>query len=264
MALKAVIDKLDGLDDALKPFYVEADGKFRLDVDGGFKTLEEISGLTTALGKERERADKVSKLVAKFEGIDPAEARKALETVANLDETKKKTVEELEASFEARTKPLKEKVAAYEETIAKLHGDLDEAIVGGALSRSEWIAANVSEDPIKRLWTIDLLRKQFKREDGKLVGYSLTGEKIYGDDGQLAPVEKAIERIIGMHPLKNAMLKGAEGGGPGTPPRSGSHRPPSGPVDALRQEYDAAVKSGDMARAISVKNRLFEAEKQAS
>jgi hypothetical protein len=171
-------------------FYVEDGGKFRLDVEGGFKTLEEISGLTTALGKERERADKAWKIVAKFEGIDPAEARKALETVANLDEAKKKTVEELEASFEARTKPLKEKVATYEETIAKLNGDLDDAIVGGALSRSEWIAANVSDDPIKRLWTIDLLRKQFKREDGKMVGYSLTGEKIYGDDGQIAPVKR--------------------------------------------------------------------------
>jgi hypothetical protein len=34
MALKALLESLDGVDDAVKPFYAERDGKFVLDVDG--------------------------------------------------------------------------------------------------------------------------------------------------------------------------------------------------------------------------------------
>ena len=34
MALKALLETLDGVDDAVKPFYAERDGKFVLDVDG--------------------------------------------------------------------------------------------------------------------------------------------------------------------------------------------------------------------------------------
>jgi hypothetical protein len=41
---------------ALKGFYQQADGKFRLDIEGGYKLPSEIEGLTSALGKERQRA----------------------------------------------------------------------------------------------------------------------------------------------------------------------------------------------------------------
>ena len=54
MSLKPVLDNLDGLDEAIAGLYVEQEGKYRLDVDGGFKTHEEINGLTTALNKERD------------------------------------------------------------------------------------------------------------------------------------------------------------------------------------------------------------------
>ena len=37
MTLKAVVDTLDGMDDAIKALYIEENGKFRLDVDGHAK-----------------------------------------------------------------------------------------------------------------------------------------------------------------------------------------------------------------------------------
>ena len=37
MTLKAVVDTLDGMDDAIKALYIEDNGKFRLDVDGHAK-----------------------------------------------------------------------------------------------------------------------------------------------------------------------------------------------------------------------------------
>ena len=49
MALKLIVDSLDGLDDGTKALYAEKDGKYRLDVEG----IEDTSGLKSALEKER-------------------------------------------------------------------------------------------------------------------------------------------------------------------------------------------------------------------
>ena len=49
MALKLIVDSLDGLDEGTKGLYAEKDGKYRLDVEG----FEDTSGLKSALEKER-------------------------------------------------------------------------------------------------------------------------------------------------------------------------------------------------------------------
>jgi hypothetical protein len=87
MALKAILASLDGIDDATKALYVEKDGKFVLDVEpvDGF-SLEDVSGLKTALGKERTTREKLEKDVIKFKDLDPDKARAAL---TELDELKK-------------------------------------------------------------------------------------------------------------------------------------------------------------------------------
>lgn len=84
MAIKAVVETTDGLDDALKGLYVERDGKFVLDVEpvDGI-ALEDVTGLKTALGKERTTRETLEKQVIKFKDIDPDKAREAL---AKLDE----------------------------------------------------------------------------------------------------------------------------------------------------------------------------------
>ena len=92
MALKAILASLDGIDDAVKAFYVEKDGKFILDVETveGF-ALEDVSGLKTALGKERTARENAERLTAAFKDIDPAKAKEALAKVeewGNLDPSK--------------------------------------------------------------------------------------------------------------------------------------------------------------------------------
>lgn len=92
MALKAILASLDGIDDATKALYVEKDGKFVLDVETveGF-ALEDVSGLKTALGKERTARENAERLTAAFKDIDPAKAKEALAKVeewGNLDPSK--------------------------------------------------------------------------------------------------------------------------------------------------------------------------------
>lgn len=52
MALKAVLDNLDGLGDDIKGEYVEKDGKFHLQVEG-MKSEADFNRVNTALGAER-------------------------------------------------------------------------------------------------------------------------------------------------------------------------------------------------------------------
>lgn len=55
MALKALLETLDGVDDAVKPFYTEADGKFVLQVEG-VDDHPEVANLKNAYS--RTKADK--------------------------------------------------------------------------------------------------------------------------------------------------------------------------------------------------------------
>lgn len=212
MALKAVLDTLDGVDEAHKALYVQADGKFRLDVEGGFKTSEEISGLTSALGKERSSREAAERAAKAFEGLDPEKAREALEKLKTVDLTKLKSVEEIQREWEAREKPLKDKLTQYEQSVLDLNNQLDSQMIGGAFGQSKFIKEKVAI-PVRALTA--LYAKQFKREDGKVVAYDQNGNKIYGDDGQPAAFEVALEKLVMSDPDKDNILKGSGAGGSG-------------------------------------------------
>lgn len=91
MALKAVLDKLDGVADALKGEYTEKDGKFYLSVEpvDGYE-LDDVSGLKNSLAAERSINEKTGKELGKFGStwdkekkvwvhtIDPVKAKEAL------------------------------------------------------------------------------------------------------------------------------------------------------------------------------------------
>lgn len=55
MPLKAVLDSLDTIEESLRPFYVEVDGKFHLDVDDTIREHREIAPLRNAY--DRTKAD---------------------------------------------------------------------------------------------------------------------------------------------------------------------------------------------------------------
>lgn len=122
MALKAILDSLDGVDEHFKGEYVEKeiDGKkaFVLDVEsvGGY-SLEDVGGLKTSLGKERATREKLEKDVIKFKDIDPDKARSALEELEEL----KKLDPEKEADKIANTKL----EAAKAQLIKKHNEDLE-------------------------------------------------------------------------------------------------------------------------------------------
>jgi regulator of replication initiation timing len=142
MALKAVIDSIDGLDDGVKPLYREIEddgdmkGKFVLDVEphAGF-ALENVEGLKSALGKERTTRETLERQVVKFKDIDPDKARDAL---AQLDELgsldpAKEADKIANTKFEAAKSQLLERhgaeIKAKEDRIGQLTGEVERLLV---------------------------------------------------------------------------------------------------------------------------------------
>lgn len=172
--LKAIVDGLDSVPEALRGYYEEdADlGKFRLKVEPveGF-ALEDVSGLKSALGKERTTREKLERDFAKFKDIDPEKAREALAKVEEYRtiDPKKDADRIANEKFEAAKGQLLEK---HLEEIATRD------------KRIEHLAATVSELMIDQVATaalaeakgsVDLLlphvkaRTRVKEVDGKFV-----------------------------------------------------------------------------------------------
>lgn len=114
MSLKAAVTTLEDVPDHLREYYTadEASGVLRLNVEpvGGY-ALEDVSGLKSALGKERTTREKLERDVIAFKDIDPAKARTAL---AELEELKaldpaKEADKIASAKFEAAKTQLLEK-----------------------------------------------------------------------------------------------------------------------------------------------------------
>lgn len=86
MALKAILESIDQAPEAFRSEYTEKDGKFLLNVEavGGY-ALEDVSGLKSALGKERTTREGLERDVIKFKDLDPDKARDALTRLAEFE-----------------------------------------------------------------------------------------------------------------------------------------------------------------------------------
>jgi hypothetical protein len=89
MALALSVDSLDGLPDAIHSLYVEQDGKFVLDLDGG---IPDVTGLKSALESERAIAKAEAKakkeLEARYNGVDPDKYKEFLAKAEKAEEEK--------------------------------------------------------------------------------------------------------------------------------------------------------------------------------
>lgn len=148
MPLKAIVSDINQIDEAHRPLYVAKDGKFILDVapTDGYE-LDNITGLKSALGAERQAKSDLEARIKAFEGLDPTAVRKTLtdfENLSKIDPEKEadrlaaekiKTREALlTAEFEKKLNPLQDTVQRRESQIKKLLVDNAISISLGALN----------------------------------------------------------------------------------------------------------------------------------
>ena len=106
MALKAVLDSLEGVPEALHGEYEQKDGKFYLKVDGDANTL--FPGLAAAKEQILKEKKELEQKLKTYEGIDPAKAKELMEAAekAETDKLKQK------GDWETREKQLTDRLAA--------------------------------------------------------------------------------------------------------------------------------------------------------
>ncbi|MFU2207219.1 hypothetical protein [Solidesulfovibrio sp. C21] len=208
MALKLVLDTLDGLEEGQKALYVEKDGKFHLDVDG----LEDTSGLKSALQKERDRARDFEKKLAGLKDLDPEEyarlkkeaeerATKQMEEKGEFDKLREKW----RADQEKKEAEFKGKLAEKDALLRKLH--LDREVRDAALK------SGVLSDEIEDVMVVTAPRFRME-EDG--------GITVLGKDGQPSPDDLStfFAKTYKEERPKRYAPTGASGGGA---------QPPKGP-----------------------------------
>lgn len=242
-----------------KPVYVSEDGKTEVPYDAP-AMHSRIVAMGEEAKKHREAKEAAEGKLKAFEGIaDPAAALKALETVKNLDEKKL-----VDAGEVAKIKA--EAVKAYEEKIVdlnkshanalnKITGERDALRAGwdqekvfSAFTGSKFVNEKMS---IPADMVVSHFGARFKIEDGKIVGYHPTGDKVFSRSkpGDPAEFEEALELLVDAYPNKEHILKGSGQSG------GGIKQPKEGKADAgFRGKGDMG---GDKAARVAAINARF-------
>ncbi len=221
------------------PVYIHDDGK-ESPFDAG-ATLATIKARNAEAKANRERAEAAEGKLKAFEGIDDAEAaRKALETIAKLDQKKLIDAGQVDAAVAAALKPVQDKLDAATKQSQTLEQQLHGEIVGGSFARSKFIAEKLAipADMIQATFGA-----RFKVVDGKLKALDAEGNPIYSrkNGGALADFDEAIEILVDQYPHKDTILKADNKPGSGAPGNGGGSR---GKQTISRSAFDALEPSG--------------------
>jgi hypothetical protein len=190
------------------PIYVDANGA-EMTVEGG--TISRLNGEARQHRVEKEAAQTALKA---FEGIDPAAARKAIDTVGKLDAKKLIDAGEVDRVKDEIGRTYQGQIAEKDKAIGDLTTQVQGMTRSHAFATSKFIQSRVAVPPEMFEATFG---KNFKIEDGKLVGYHADGNKVYSKTrvGEIANLDEALEIIVDAYPHKDTILKAPDHSGSG-------------------------------------------------
>lgn len=234
---KGAVVVLDG-----KPVYVMDDGK-EVPFDAP-ATRDTISRLNKEAQTHREAKEAAETKLKAFDGLDdPEKARKALETVRNLDDKKlidagevEKVKQEAKAAFDEQLKATEKKYKPVVEERDSLKNSLHQEKLSTAFNRSKFIQDKLAIP-------IDLAQAKFGGafaidDTGKIRAKGPDGNLVYSraNPGNPAEFDEALEILVDAYPHRDNILKGtgASGGGAG-----GSGGGSGGKRQVTRAQFDA-------------------------
>lgn len=227
-----------------KPVYVHDDGKeIAFDAPA---TVAKISQLNGEARGHRERAEAAEKKLKEYDGLDPAEARNALEQIKNIDRKKLVDAGEVEKVKSEIAKGYETKLAELENKFKEAESQLYQEKIGGSFARSKFITDKMA---IPADFVQARFGDQFKIEEGKIVAYDKSGSKIYSraKPGELADFDEALEILVDAYPQKDSILKGSGASGAGT---SANARGGGGTVRTImRADFDKMAPTEKAATA---------------
>ena len=203
-----------------KPVYVHDDGKeVPYDVP---QMVTKIGSLNAEAKQQREAKEAVEAKLKSFDGLDADKAKKALETVANLDAKKLIDAGEVEKVKAEMAKAYETKLSEAQAETDKVRGQYHQSLLGGEFARSKFIAEKIAvpADMVQAVFA-----KHFSvSEDGKLQAKDALGNPIYSrvNVGSLADFDEALETLVSSYPNKDSILKGNQSNGSGANGVNGS------------------------------------------
>jgi hypothetical protein len=238
MALKLILDKLDGLSDEIKAQYkAGADGKFHLDTDEDPALKAKISEFrdnNIALKKE------IDEFKEKYKNVDPTkhaemaaklqqlEDKKMIE-LGKLDELVAQKTERMRAEYENQIKAMKEALEGKDTELKKTGNRLSEVLIDSEITKAVTgigVRKDAMVDILARgrlTWSLD--------EAGKPV--PKLGDKIlYGKDGKAAMTFEEWAKVLSetaphlFEASGGGGAKGNQGGGAQKPVGNLANLPP--------------------------------------
>lgn len=206
MSLKAVVEDINAVPEALRAFYTAQDGKYMLPVDGLVpkSKLDEFRANNILLAQERDA------LRQRFEGIDPEKARELL-AKAQTEQDKKlidagKLDELVAQRVDAMRKDFETQLSGETSKSQKLQTQLEVLLIDGAM-RDAAARAGVRSTAVE-----DVLlrgRNMFRLVDGKAV--PMQGDEVmYGKSGEAMNMD---EWLAGLCTSAPHLFEPSRGGG---------------------------------------------------
>jgi len=219
-------------DGAKLPIYVTEDGK-EIPFDAA-ASMEKIKTLNGESASRRLKIEELEKQMKSYDGLDVEKAKKALETVANLDDKKlvdagdiEKLKEKYTTSFEQKQKEAQEKhleeMKRLNDEIEKSNKKIRDLVITNHFSKSPFFTGEKPKTILPPDMAADYFGKNFeiKEVDGKMTPVGKwNGETIISNDpknfGSPASFEEAIAHIIDNYPMRDRILRTSGGGSGGS------------------------------------------------
>lgn len=229
MPLQLKVTDLNAVPEALRSAYVQKDGAFVLDVEGGVVPEADVAGLKKKAEELlREKKTQASRIEELLENAKLSDERRAqLEAEKNKLEEQYMTAEELTAKREkqvrAEAETEKAKIKAQSDHFQKLFTDsqIKAALLGAAQE-----AGAFSAEQVHGLLSGRTALEEARDDEGKPTGIYVPKTTVTILDGdkrieKTLPTAEAVKAFLGLPENKNLVNSTAHPGGgarPGTPP----------------------------------------------
>jgi hypothetical protein len=250
MALEPIVESLESVPESLRDEYVEVDsGQYQLKVLQGFvpkDKVEDVSGLKSALHKEREAAReaarKVRQMQEQYADFDMDEYQALREAQATAEEERAKRAGEYDSLKQQLVSKHTEEKSAWEKDRATLISGYEKAIAETATLQA--LAENKG-NPVFLKHHVLGATKVFKDDSGRFVTRVVddAGNPRMNSDGNYLSVSEFVRELRENETYAGA-FQGAGSSGGGTPPGAGGQ----GQGDRKKGGIPSDLKRGDMSR----------------
>ncbi|WP_376960117.1 DUF6651 domain-containing protein [Azospirillum sp. A26] len=232
-----------------KPLYRHSDGK-EIPFDAA-TTLATINRLNNEAKGHRIKAEEFEAKAKAFDGLDPEAARKALDTVANLDAKKLIDAGEVDRVKAETARAYEDKLTGIQKQIEALTGERDalgnkltQQTLGNAFAGSSFIRDKITIPPDA---VQAIFGQHFKVENDAVVAYR-GQDKVYSRErpGEVASFDEAIGILVDGWSGRDTIVKGSGGSGGGARGSGGA-----GGKSMTRAAFNALPATEQMAAAKS-------------